>query len=465
MEGKEHMETQICSGCQRPPYGGRVLIAMYHGFICGECVKRSIDQIEVARQRDGVLEQVRGRMTHLLQLVEPTRTRWFTRSEVRELEVLVQQLDDLTSAYVCSRGPFAVEVDSADSDAGRGDRQPTAPTFDEGLDGAGSEAANPSSFLRLAPTHDEGLDGTGREVANPSSVLRLVEQSSEASKPAPEILLLAFVSQTLNAELLDWPTPNMVEFMERHEIDADDFKVGIQATLDEFHRRCAFLDPRPQLTLVRGPDVAQAVPPSEAGWAERFAAPHQVSVPAESRCWIERLEAWIKSADISPETLAKRVKRDRAAVVNLLRQTDRQTSLRRFLDLVRNAGACLCGVPDTTPTAVFRRLREIVSEQGLSITTLARRSGINRSHLSELFSRPDPNPCLRTVQRMVVALNCDTEMMLVASSPRQDFEGLSSAISPAQAIKELVQRLNESGQALDAAFNEMDRRLRTPFRG
>jgi hypothetical protein len=329
---------QICSGCQIPSYGVRVLIAMNHGFICVDCVKQSIEQIEVARQRDRVLERVRGRMAHLLQLTEPRRPRWVTRLEVRELDVLAQQLDDLTSAYICSRGPFAVvEAPQAAPDVGVADDEDVA----EGV----SWARRAGAFADDDEQVEDERVARMKDVANP--VLRLVEQPSEASTP-PEHHIIAFVCETLNAELLDWPTPNMVQFLERHEIEVDDFKVGITSLREELRRRCEFLDPRSQLTLVRCSDAAQTAPPSEAGWAERYAAPHQVSIPVESRCWIERLEAWIRSVDLTPEILAKRAKRDRAAVVSLFRQTDRQTSLRRFLDLVRGANACLCGVPDAT---------------------------------------------------------------------------------------------------------------------
>lgn len=364
---------------------------MQYGFICGDCVKLTIDQMARAKQRDEGLDRVRGCVSHLLQLVVPTGPRWLAEWEVSALNVLAKQLSDLASAYAYRRAPFAVEVD-----------------LGERLD----EAAGRS---------------TDTDVAEPSTTfLRLVGPPAEPSAPAmlrglvgdtPEVIILTVVSDLLSAELLDWPTPNMAQILDRHEVDGMNVKVGIQAMRDELRRQCDLLNPRP-LTLVRGPDEVHVVHSGDAGvtlsWAERYAAPHPVTVPAESRCWIERLESWIRSVDLSPERLARRAKRERAAaVVSLFGQTDRQTSLRRFLDLVRSAGACLCGVPDATPTAVFRRLKEIVSKQGLSIATLAHRSGINRSQLSTLFRRTDPNPCLWTVQRIVAALNCDAEMMLV----------------------------------------------------
>jgi hypothetical protein len=49
-------------------------------------------------------------------------------------------------------------------------------------------------------------------------------------------------------------------------------------------------------------------------------------------------------------------------------------------------------------------------------------------------------------------------MMLVASSPRQDVDAPISI--PAHAIKALVAQLKESDRSLDAALNEVERRVR-----
>lgn len=265
--------------------------------------------------------------------------------------------------------------------------------------------------------------------------LRLAQPPLEAVTALPSAggaddgRIYAIVCDVLNAELLDWPTPRMRVSLERHGIDDAQAKLGLQEMLDEIRDHGEYVDDRPQLTLVRA--LAEAPPAPGDGDSSAAADTVEQAVPAirgEARSWIDHLEAWIQSVDLSPEQLARRARRERVTVIDLFERKDRQTSLRLFLDLVRHAGARLGGVPDSTPHALFRRLKELSAKQGLSITTLARRSGLHRSHVSTLFNSPDPNPCLSTVQRIVAALGAEAEVNLVALEQGQAALGVAERV-------------------------------------
>ena len=391
-------EKMSCSGCLLP-ISMVPLIPMRHGYICADCVNTSFVQVMIATRVDRALEEVRRVLAHIENLLTVhEKPYWRTNSDVGRLDKFSSHLGELARDYVCRTGPFAEQV--VDEPA-----QPTSDAADAGMD----RSATAGPALRLAVPHPEAVP---------------VSPTARAA----ESRIYAIVCDLLNTELLDGPTPRMRESMERHGVDDEAARLGLQEMLDELRGHREFLDPRPHLTLVPVPAENPGTPelgapatfprPSAApDHLEQNADPGETSIRAETRVWTERLEAWMTSAGLSPEELAKRARRDRATVAGLLGREDRQTSLRLFLDLARHAGARLSGAPDSTPRALFHRLKELLTQQGLTITTLARRSGIHRTQLSTLFNNPDPNPCLLTVQRIVASLSAEAEVNLVAHDP------------------------------------------------
>lgn len=146
--------------------------------------------------------------------------------------------------------------------------------------------------------------------------------------------------------------------------------------------------------------------------------PTHGTIGVDSRAWVKQLAVWMRAVEMSPEALAERVKREPAFVEHVFTRTDRRTSLRLFLEFVRGAGARLCGVPESTPTALIARLKALTRQRRLTVATLADLTGIHRSQLSTLFNQVDPNPCLRTVDRIVTALGASAEMILVPTLDR-----------------------------------------------
>lgn len=387
------VEMKFCSGCRMPGCMIRRLIPMQHGYICEVCVNVSTKQVMLAARCERELERVHRLLAHIQDLSMPGESLWWMESDVSRLEVLVTQLRRLASDYVYRTGPFAEDVAA----------RPEEPTSNV-ADVVSQRPTIDVPVLRLAPPHIEAVP------ASPPAV------------QAAEDRIYAVACDVLNAELLDWP---MRESLKRHGVDDMQTKLGLQEMLDELRGHRDFLETRPQLTLVRLPDeepptpefgaLAVSPPPSSApDRVEHPAVPDQAEIGVEQRSWIERLEFWMQNAGLSPEVLARRARRGRATVVDLLGRKDRRMSLRLFLDLVRDAGARLSGVPESTPRALLRRLKDLLSKQGLAITTLARRSGIHRSQLSTLFNSPDPNPCVLTIQRIVDALDAESEVNLVA---------------------------------------------------
>lgn len=134
----------------------------------------------------------------------------------------------------------------------------------------------------------------------------------------------------------------------------------------------------------------------------------------DSRALIERLAAWMRDNGISQEVLAKRSVRSKSAITQFFRQSDRHTSLRFYLDLVRGAGASLRGIRESTPHGVIARFKELIAQQDLSLSALALRASIHRSQVSTVFNKADPNPSLWTVQRLAAALCVEGELDVVA---------------------------------------------------
>lgn len=375
------IEFKFCNGCRLPGCMWRQLIPMQHGYICHACVNASTAQMMLGMRVEHELERVHRVLAHIQDLAMPRVPRLWMESDVYRLDALASQLEQFARDYAYRTGPFAEHrVDEATS---------TSP------DPVVEPPTSTAPALRIAQPPAVPVQPT--------------------AGPAADNQVYAIICDILEAELADWPTPRMRESLAQHGVDDEPARLGFREMLDELRGHCEFLDVRPQLTLVRVP--AEGPPTTEPGAPDAppssSAVPDQPEPSTGSRSWIERLQAWMISVNLSPEELARRVKRDRATVAGLLGRHDRQTSLRLFLDLLRGAGARLSGVVDSTPRGLFRRLKELLSRQGLSITTLARRSGIHRTQLSTLFNKSDPNPCLLTVQRIIAVLNADTEVNLV----------------------------------------------------
>jgi DNA-binding phage protein len=149
------------------------------------------------------------------------------------------------------------------------------------------------------------------------------------------------------------------------------------------------------------------------------ATPHKHgTIGLDSRTWVKRLEAWMRVVGMTPQSLARRVNRDQAFIEHVFTRTDNRTSLRLFLELVRGAGARLCGVPESTPAALIARLQALTRQRRLTLVVLADLTGVHRSQLSTIFNQADPNPCLRTVDRIVTALGATVETVLVPALDR-----------------------------------------------
>ena len=382
------IEFKFCSGCRLPGCMLRQLILMQHGYICHACVNAATAQMMLAMRVERELERVHCVLAHIQDLAMPRLPRLWMESDVSRLDALASELDKVARDYAHRTGTFVERGETTSTSAAPVVEPPTT--------------AAPA--LRLAQPPDVPAQPT--------------------AGPAADSQVYAIICDILNAELADWPTLRMRESLAQNGVDDEPARLGLREMLDELGGHCEFLDSRPQLTLVRVPadglsttELGAPVAPPSSSAASDQPGPNAVlddtSLSVDSRAWIERLQAWMTSLNLSPEELARRAKRDRATVAGLLGRQDRQTSLRLFLDLVRNAGARLSGVHDSTPRGLFRRLKELLSRQGLSITTLARKSGIHRTQLSTLFNKSNPNPCLLTVQRIIAVLDAETEVNLV----------------------------------------------------
>ena len=127
----------------------------------------------------------------------------------------------------------------------------------------------------------------------------------------------------------------------------------------------------------------------------------------------------MRRAGMSKETVAKRSQHTAARILALFDQPQPNPPLQLFLDLLAAAGASFNGVSDNTSAAVIARVKEITVRDNVSISALARSTGIRRPHLSSLFNAPDPNPMLATFAQLVVALGVEKEMCLVHATARQ----------------------------------------------
>ena len=121
----------------------------------------------------------------------------------------------------------------------------------------------------------------------------------------------------------------------------------------------------------------------------------------------------MRRARVSREAAAKKSGHKTAHVLALFDDPEPNTSLRLFLDVVKAAGARLASVGENTPHAVVERLAALASEQDVSVSALARLSGVSRPQLSTLFNVSKPNPKLAMIDSLVVALGAEQEFRVV----------------------------------------------------
>ena len=123
----------------------------------------------------------------------------------------------------------------------------------------------------------------------------------------------------------------------------------------------------------------------------------------------------MRRARVSREAAARKSGHKTAHVLALFDDPEPNTSLRLFLDLVEAAGARLAGVDENTPRAVVERLAAIARENDISVSGLARLSGVSRPQLSTLFNVSEPNPKLAMIDSLVVALGAEQEFRVVSA--------------------------------------------------
>lgn len=134
-----------------------------------------------------------------------------------------------------------------------------------------------------------------------------------------------------------------------------------------------------------------------------------------TRRWFGELDAWMRRVRVSREAAARKSGHKTAHVLALFDDPEPNTSLRLFLDVVKAAGARLASVGENTPHAVVERLAALASEQDVSVSALARLSGVSRPQLSTLFNVSEPNPKLAMIDSLVVALGAEQEFRVVSA--------------------------------------------------
>lgn len=136
--------------------------------------------------------------------------------------------------------------------------------------------------------------------------------------------------------------------------------------------------------------------------------------PMGSCGWIKQLAEWIWSARLTRGEVARRSKHDVGYVLALFSQANPNPSLRLYLDLLEAAGARMATVGGNTVRHVIGRINELRKAVDLSVTALAKRAGLQRSHLSRILNDDNPNMQLAVFDALISALGAEEEMRLVA---------------------------------------------------
>ncbi|WP_030613678.1 helix-turn-helix domain-containing protein [Streptomyces sclerotialus] len=96
---------------------------------------------------------------------------------------------------------------------------------------------------------------------------------------------------------------------------------------------------------------------------------------------------------------------------------------------------------------VGRRLRELRQQQRLSLSELARRSGVGKGTLSELEGG-QRNPTLETLYALTTALNSPLSAVL-SDHPRHAFQAQDEGVSGSAVTAALIERFEEPPAATD----------------
>ncbi|WAS99231.1 helix-turn-helix domain-containing protein [Nannocystis punicea] len=140
---------------------------------------------------------------------------------------------------------------------------------------------------------------------------------------------------------------------------------------------------------------------------------------------------------MTKQELAERSEHSFAHVLALFDQPEPNPKLGLYLELVHKAGARFHGIEVNEPAAVVARIREsIAREQILTVSALAKVSGINRSQLSSLLNDPDPNPTLATFDRLVATLGAEQEFGLVSFMGAEVEQAIVVGIEEVEAVKQ-----------------------------
>lgn len=132
-----------------------------------------------------------------------------------------------------------------------------------------------------------------------------------------------------------------------------------------------------------------------------------------TRRWLEELERWIWTKKLTKEDVARRSGHDVGHVLDLFTLPNPNPTLRLYLDLLEAAGARMDTANGNTVGHVVSRIGELRNRAGLSVSELARRSGVGRTHLSGIINGSKTNMQLGIFDVLVTTLGAEEEMRLV----------------------------------------------------
>lgn len=89
----------------------------------------------------------------------------------------------------------------------------------------------------------------------------------------------------------------------------------------------------------------------------------------------------------------------------------RREPLHAWLLRVARAGCKVRGTRGNSVREVLDLLAQVMNQMGLSKQELARRSGVSRGHLTELFGANESRPMMETIVRIAVGLNFPIEVV------------------------------------------------------
>jgi transcriptional regulator with XRE-family HTH domain len=136
---------------------------------------------------------------------------------------------------------------------------------------------------------------------------------------------------------------------------------------------------------------------------------------------LELLTKFVRGVVIGPRVNLDAV--DEKAVEALRREP-----LHAWLLKVARSGCKVRGAQDNSVREVLELLEQVRSQSGISKQELARRSGVSRGHLSELFGLTESRPVMETIVRIAVGLDFPLEVVA------QDAVQIDDAVEPGAAL-------------------------------